>query len=162
MIGPYNSSFRAGENVSFVGLYCGRGCTVGRVTRNGRPEPQQAGREVGYPLYLDYVRISSGGTASLDYPIHTEGAWQGTPAAGSYRLTFVGQPTVHPTSVSISVTVPPGTRIVETSPLMEVSGRTATWTGRPGRALGLEVRFAQPQGLWDHVSRFLGRPMFHL
>jgi hypothetical protein len=27
VIGPYDSSFRAGENVSFVGLYCGRRCT---------------------------------------------------------------------------------------------------------------------------------------
>jgi hypothetical protein len=95
VIGPYDSSFRAGENVSFVGLYCGRGCSVDRVTRNGRPEPQQAGRELGYPFYLDYVRISSGGNASLDYPIHTEApggarpppARTGSPSSGSRRCT---------------------------------------------------------------------------
>jgi hypothetical protein len=162
VIGPYDPSFRAGESVSFVGLYCGHGCTVGAATRNGRPEPQQGGKELGFPFALDYIRIPSGGSTALDYPLRTEGAWQGTPVAGTYRLTVLGQPTVHPTRVRITISVPAGTRVVETSPRMTVSGATATWSGVPGRALVLEVHFAQPQGLWDRASRFLHKPLFHL
>ena len=38
----------------------------------------------------------------------------------------------------------------------------ATWTGTPGRTLTLEVRFARPEGLLDHVTGFFSRPLFHL
>jgi hypothetical protein len=162
VIGPYDPSFRAGESVSWVGLYCGRGCTVGRVTRDGRAEPQQTGEELGHPFSLDYISIPSRETATLDYPVHTEGAWQGSASAGTYRLTVLGQPTVHPATVRVEITAPPGMRIVEATNGMRVSGDRATWSGTPGRALVLEVRFAEPQGLWDRVSRFLDRPLFHL
>jgi hypothetical protein len=162
VIGPFDDSFRAGQSVSFVGLYCGRGCTVGSVTRDGRPEPQQGGIELGYPFSLDYLSIPSGKTAVLDYPLRTDGAWHGSAASGTYRLTVLTQPTVHPTAVAVSIAAPPGTRIIGVSSGMALSGGKATWRGTPGRSLTLEVRFARPDGLLDHVGRFLGRPLFHL
>jgi hypothetical protein len=162
VIGPYDGDFRAGESVSFAGLYCGHGCSVGAVTRDGRPEPQQGGIELGYPFALDDLSIPSGTTSVLDYPLQTRGAWRGSAASGTYRLTILTQPTVRPSRVSVSIAVPPGSRIAETSGGMRVSGGTATWSGTPGRALTLEVRFEQPNGLVHRVGRILGRPLFHL
>jgi hypothetical protein len=162
VIGPFDGSFRAGESVSFVGLYCGRGCAVGSVTRDGRPEPQQGGNELGHPFVLDDLTIPSGKAAVLDYPLRTADAWQGSAESGAYRLSILTQPTLHPTQVTVSITVPDGTRIVGASPGMRPSGRTATWSGTPGRMLTLEVRFVRPEGLLGGVKRFLSRPLFHL
>ncbi len=162
VIGPFDGSFRAGESVSFVGLYCGRGCAFGSVTRDGRPEPQQGGVELGHPFAMDDLSIPSGTVAVLDYSLRTEGAWQGSAGSGTYRLTVLTQPTVDPTRVTVSIAAPPRTRIVGASPGLRLSGGKATWSGTPGRSLTIEVRFAQPAGLLDHVARFLGRPLFHL
>jgi hypothetical protein len=162
VIGPFDGSFRAGESVSFAGLYCGRGCTVGTVTRDGHPEPQQGGVELGHPFVLDELTIPSGRTAVLRYPLRTEGAWHGSAGGGTYRLTVLSQPTIHPTRVRVSIAAPDGARIVEASPGMIIAGGRATWTGTPGRTLSLEISFAEPRGLFDRVTGFLDRPLFHL
>lgn len=162
VLGPYNVSFKTGESASFFTVYCGRNCGLDSATRGGRPEPLQSGEELGYPSFQDYVRIPSGGTAELGYELRTNGAWTGTDRSGTYRLTFLNQPTIHPTAVHLTITAPPGTRVVGASEGMVVSGATATWQGTPGRTLTLDVRFATRESLSQRVWRFLNHPLFHL
>jgi hypothetical protein len=162
VIGPYDASFRAGESVSYFSLYCGPECGLERSTRDGKDNPLQPGEELGYPLFQDYVRIRSGEDSQMGFSLKTDGAWTGTDRAGTYRLTFLNQPTAHPTAVRIAITTPPGTRVVSATSGMVVSGATATWRGMPGRALTLDVRFATPETLPQRVWRLLNHPLFHL
>jgi hypothetical protein len=161
VIGPYDDTFKAGESVSYYSLYCGHECGLNGSTRDGRDNPLQSGEELGYPWFQDYARIRSGGETDMRYALQTERAWTGTDRAGTYRLTFLNQPTAHPTAVRITITTPPGTRIVSATSGMIVSGATATWRGTPGRALTLDVRFATPETLPQRVWRILNHPLFH-
>jgi hypothetical protein len=140
VIGPYPPVSAVGENVSFVSTYCATTCRLTGKDATGDVQDYGGDVEQGHPFTWDYVRIASGETASLEYRTATTDAWSGDEFGGTYRLTFLNQPTIRPTHVRIAVTVPDGMEI-ETATGMRISGRTAVWEGIPERELSLEIRF---------------------
>jgi hypothetical protein len=163
VIGPL-PGFEPGENVAISSVYCGRSCALARAGRPNALGPLRQGDELGYPFFLDYVRIPSGASTGLSYWLTTRGAWRGDDGGGRYVLTMVSQPTIKATGVRIQIRVPPGMAIAHTNGDMRVSGGLAVWEGVPGRVLRLEVSFERPVAdrVVRAVWRFLTRPLVRL
>jgi hypothetical protein len=139
---PYTSE--PGESGQLVNVYCGAGCRPTSAERDGARIPLWMGSELGHPFFQDYFLTPSGETSDLRLELHLPRAWQGDGSGGVYRLTFLNQTTVRPTSLLVEVQVPSGMRVIEADPSMRVEGDTAVWQGTPGRRLDLEVRFQPP------------------
>ena len=146
VIGPYPGASKAGEDVVIASTYCGR-CEVHSAARNGSSTSVSLGEEAGHTVVTNVLRVPAGRSASLAYGWTVDGAWTGDANAGTYRLTYQGQPTIRPTGLEVTVVAPPGTRIVEADPSMVVDGDRATWRGAAGDEVSLEVRFARPLGI---------------
>jgi hypothetical protein len=163
VIGPIGPDFQPGEDAAYLSLFCSRGCSLARATRDGGDENPSTSRELGLPLYRSYARIPAGKSTELTYRLQLARAWDGSSTGGVYRLAFLNQLTIHPTRLRIEVTVPAGMRITGISPPMAISGRRAVWTGAAHRELVLEVRFAPPlpQRAWRGFLQFLSKPLIH-
>ncbi|MGZ4132036.1 MAG: DUF4012 domain-containing protein [Actinomycetota bacterium] len=160
VIGP-NSRLpgaKAGDQVSFIGVWCHAPCTLTGSARDGVPIGVANGSELGVPWFRDYRTIASGTTGRFSVSWQTSDAWHGDSSAGGYRLLFPGQTTVKPTRAHVTIEAPAGTRITWTSEPMTVDGGTATWNGTPGPRTVLEVRFSAPVPLrwWRDLSNALG------
>jgi len=164
VIGPHGEDSDAGENVSILNLYCGRGCRLDEGQRDGSAEPFSLGYELGHAYFQGFVRVPSGGSTELRYALHTEAAWTGNSSGGVYRLTFVNQPTIRPTRLRIEIEPPPGMELVRASGPLEMTDGSAVWDGVPGSRLQLEVRFRPtlPVRIWRDVGRWLSGPAIHL
>ena len=114
--------------------------------------------ELGITWYQDFFTIPAGSTGSLRLQTKLDDVWEGNSSAGTYRLTFLNQTTVKPTTASITIHAPEGQEIVWTSEDMDVRGDTATWKGTPGPRTEFQVRFAAPLPLrwWRDVTRTVG------
>jgi hypothetical protein len=146
VIGPYEfyrGDAAPGENLMLVSAYCGRGCTVRRYLRDGSAEGVETHVERGFPFVLSAVRIESGGTADLEYGWTDPSGWDGDEYGGTYRLSFLGQPTIRQTRVEIDIRVPPGMRVVEASQGMRVEGDHVRWYGTAEGAGPFEIEFAR-------------------
>ena len=106
VIGPYKHySTQPGENVAVVDLYCDV-----RLRARKRHAWRRAGRAdrvtgpAGYPYFEDYVRTPSGETATITANLVLTQAWDGDDRGGTYRLSFVGQTTIIPTRLHVSIT----------------------------------------------------------
>jgi hypothetical protein len=142
-----------GESGQLMNVYCGAGCQLESAYRDGTRIALWTGSELGHPFYQDYSRTLSGETSDLRLELQLPQAWQGNGSGGVYRLTFLSQTTIRPTSLLIQVQAPEGMHIVEASPSMQIEGDSAVWTGTPSRRLELEVRF-QPSllmRLWHEL-----------
>ena len=144
VIGPYPGYSEAGEGGQLLSVFCGEGCALQGARRDGSPIEVWAGRELGHPFFQDYFRTPSGATSDLAMTLYLPDAWEGDATGGTYRLTFLNQTTIRPTSLLVEVHAPDGMRIVNTSPQMSVEGGTAIWEGTPKRRLELEVTFQPP------------------
>lgn len=147
VIGPYPGIAEAGENVSFVDVWCRASCILREATRDGEQIDVSGGTEVGARFFRDYLGIPSGERRTFRLRIALPNAWTPTPDGGVYRLTFLGQPTINPTTLTVRVLPPEGGRLVpgseeltETASPAQVSEQVMTWTGTPGRRLDLEIR----------------------
>jgi hypothetical protein len=158
VLGPQVDDAGPGDQVPLISVSCHEPCDLANAERDGRPVEVGAGRELGIPWYRDYRPIAAGDEGTLRLTWKTEDAWEGNSAAGSYRLTFLGQTTIEPTEVSITVTTPPGTDVVWTSVPMEVDGDTATWRGTTGPRTEFEVWFRAPIPLrwWRSFTEAVG------
>jgi Protein of unknown function (DUF4012) len=146
VIGPHPSGSKAGEDVMIASTYCGR-CRIHRAVRDGTPTAVTLGEELGHGVVTSTVRVPGGGTSTVSYGRTIFDAWTGSDAAGTYSLTFQGQPTIRATELEVVVVAPPGTVITGAHPSMDVEGGRATWKGEPGDRLELEVRFSRPLGV---------------
>jgi hypothetical protein len=148
----------AGDQVSFVAVWCHEPCTLTGAARDGVPIGVANGSALGVQWFRDYRTIASGRTGRFSVSWQTTGAWQGDSSAGAYRLVFPGQTTVEPTRAHVTIEAPAGTRITWTSEPMSVDGGTATWNGTPGPRTVLEVRFSAPVPLrwWRDLANALG------
>ena len=144
VIDPVAEFARRGDNVLLVRIVCPALCDLLTATRNGADPALAQGEELGLSWYQDFFTTPSGSTGTLRIQTQLGDVWQGNSSAGSYRLTFLNQTTVKPTTVSITVRAPDGQRIVSASNVMEISDGTATWEGTPGARTEFEVRFAAP------------------
>jgi hypothetical protein len=164
VLGPHGVVSGRGEHVSYTTLYCASACELESATRDGRVEPQQVGRELGLTSLQDYVRVPSGTSSSLSYRLNLPHAWSGGGTSGAYRLTFLNQPTIRPTSLRVDVQLPEGMRFAGSNLPMRASGGSVSWRGVPGRRLVLEVRFAVPPATaaWHRALDLLTKPLVRL
>jgi Protein of unknown function (DUF4012) len=144
-----------GDNVSLTTFSCVAPCGLVSATRDGKEIGMRAGSELGYPWFQDFSTVPAGTTRVLEVTTHERGVWQGTGAAGSYRLTILNQTTVKPTPYRVTIHAPAGTRITWTSEPMRLDGGTAVWEGTPESRTVLEVRFSAPIPLrwWRELLR---------
>ena len=101
--------------------------------------------------------IPSGETSRVEYRLGRSGAWEGTPARGSYRLTLAAQTALVPTRARVQIQIPEGAAIVRAAPGMKVQGNRAVWEGvlRSDVELHVEFQKAFPARAWDGIVRFL-------
>lgn len=145
VIGPFPGVSAAGEDVVISSTFCGR-CRIHRAMRGGADTRVLLEEELGHIVATNVLRVPAGDAGTLSYGWTVPGAWTGSPNAGSYRLTFQGQPTIRPTRLEVVVVAPPGTVVSAASPGMRVDGATATWRGEPGDLALFEVSFGRPLG----------------
>jgi hypothetical protein len=158
VIGPFVEGSAAGDQIPLITEWCHDPCELRAARRDGRDVTVAPGTENGVAWYRDYRTIAAGRTGSFAISTHTTGVWTGNSSGGIYRLTFLGQPTIRPTILDVSITAPEGTQIAWTSEPMTVDGATARWSGDPGAELTLEVRFRAPLPL--RIVRDVTRPFF--
>ena len=145
VIGPYKHySTQAGENVAVVDLYCDRGCALLNATRGGEPVELSRYRMDGYPYFEDYVRTPSGETASIKADLVLMDAWEGDDRTGTYRLSFIHQTTIRPTTVRIGISAPDGMRFTSWDDRFSLDGDRLVYEGTPAGDLDLEATFAAP------------------
>jgi Protein of unknown function (DUF4012) len=158
LIGPGVPSADPGDEVLFLSASCHAPCDLTSSERDGTRVPLTAGSELGIPWFRDYTTIPSGETGSWSLDWHTSGVWDGNSSGGTYRLTYLGQPTIRPTTLDLRVQAPPGTRVVWTNVPMTLDGGVATWEGTPQPRAVFVVRFRAPLPL--RLLRDVTRPVF--
>jgi hypothetical protein len=158
VIGPFPGVGEAGDNISLVSVFCGPGCQGYAPEENGHPIPVRVGKELGFSWYQDFPTIPSGQSGEFSLSTALSDVWQGDASGGTYRLTFLGQPTILPTTLRVTLTAPEGMQITDTSLPMKISGRTAVWEGEPGRSLQIEASFEAPltTRVWRSMTDWLG------
>jgi Protein of unknown function (DUF4012) len=144
VIGPNPGFARRGEGGQLVSVYCGHACTLEEAVRDGEGIGVWQGSEDGNTFFQDYFRTASGDTSHLTLRWSALKAWQGDDTGGTYRLTFLNQTTIRPTTLKIDIRPPAGMGITDTSPGMDVSDGVATWRGEPTERLELFVHFEPP------------------
>lgn len=106
VIGPgYHNRLEVGENRSYVSVLCDVGC---RITQD---EDLVIEEELGHGVASRFVTVKSGETAAVPVRWHAPDAWD--PDSEEYRLTYVAQPTIRPTTLSVTIDGPPGHRVEE-------------------------------------------------
>lgn len=157
VLGPFADGATAGDQIPLWTTWCHMPCDLLEATRDGEPIGVVSGSEAGLDWYRDYRTIPAGQTGTLALSWRTEGVWEGNSSGGRYRLTLLGQPTLRPTEVTVTITAPAGTTIAWTSEPMSVTRDTATWHGELESTRELEVRFQAPVPLrwWRNVTRTL-------
>jgi hypothetical protein len=130
--------------VSYTTVYCSASCELEAATRDGQDEPQQIASELGFTTLQSLLRVPSGASSTTTYRLAVPRAWVGGEDGGTYRLTFVNQPTIRPTVLDVDVHVPEGMGIAWSNVPLQVTGENAHWSGVPGRRFTLELRFSRP------------------
>ena len=159
VIGPYKHySTQPGENVAVVDLYCDVGCGLESATRGGRPVELSHHRSGGYPYFEDYVRTPSGETATITANLVLTQAWDGDDRGGTYRLSFVGQTTIIPTRLRVSIAPPAGMRFTSIDAPLTRDGERVVYDGTPPGDLDLQVSFAPslPIRIWRSLLHIGG------
>ncbi|MGZ8637342.1 MAG: DUF4012 domain-containing protein [Actinomycetota bacterium] len=144
VLGPHAGASDRGEHVSYTTVYCAATCEMEGATRDDAEEPQQIGSELGFTTLQTFLRLPSGASTTLSYRLALPEAWEGDDESGTYRLTFLNQPTIRPTTLDVEVHVPEGMEVAWSNVFVDVSGENVHWSGVPGRRFTLELRFARP------------------
>jgi hypothetical protein len=169
-LGPYEGATRGplhlapGEEYARAGFYCGSGCELEKASVQGRPMIVEPYTERNLSLYAGYLRILPQETEHVALELKLATAWQGSDAAGTYRLRLQNQPTVQPTTATVSIRVPAGMHISFASQPLTVKGDVATWTGRLSDVTDLDVRFERGflGRVWANIRDFLSKPIIKL
>jgi len=146
VIGPHPNlpDAKPGDQIPITRVWCHAPCALASATRDGKGIRVATGSENGVPWLQDYRTIPAGSTGTLSVVWRSSGVWSGNSSGGSYQLTLLGQTTIRPTDVSVTIHAPSGTHIVWTSTPMAVDGGTAMWRGSPSSTMTLGVRFQAP------------------
>lgn len=152
VIGPFVDELGPGDAFPLISSWCVAPCELQTARRDGDDVLVTSGTERGLTFFQDYRPIEAGGDGNFTVGWHTEDVWQGDAWDGFYRLSFDGQPTVRPTTATITVVAPPGSDIVWASDGMQIDGDRATWTGTPTARTQIDVRFkAGTLSRWWHA-----------
>jgi hypothetical protein len=158
VIGPYKHfSKHAGENVAVVDLYCDIGCALEGATRGGDPHDLSRYQLGGYRYFEDYVRTRSGDTSSITAYLVLSKAWDGDDGGGTYRLSFVGQTTIQPTQLRVSIAPPAGMRFTSFDAPLSRDGDRVVYEGTPSGDIDLQASFAPslPARIWRSLLRIV-------
>ncbi|MEP6758531.1 MAG: DUF4012 domain-containing protein [Actinomycetota bacterium] len=147
VIGPYVDGADPGDQIPVTTVSCHQPCEVLRATRDGADVAVTTGSENGVPWLQDYRTIAAHDQGQLALTWRATDVWEGNTSGGAYALTYVGQSTIRPTDVRVTIHAPAGTDIIWTSEPMAVDGNTASWEGSPAGRKTLEVRFRAPMPL---------------
>jgi hypothetical protein len=98
----------------------------------------------GFPYFEDYVRTASGDTSSITAELVLTQAWEGDDRGGTYRLSFLRQTTIQPTTVRVSISAPDGMRFTSWDDRLSLDGDRLVYEGTPFGDLDLEASFAPP------------------
>lgn len=164
VIGPNVPELEAGQNRTWLSVYCAAECELVDATRNGAAneglDPKQ---ELGHPVFSTLLTMPSDSRERLQYWWDIPRAWQKTGGEGAYRLTVRGQPTLPPTPVTVRIHPPDGMRVLS-GPEMPGSDGVVTWAGQPGTRVELEVLFERsvPALVARSVRETFNRPLLDL
>jgi hypothetical protein len=158
VVGPFVDDLEAGDNRALTKISCREPCTLVGAEADGEPIGLVAGSEQGVTWFRDFGTVPAGATRELTATTRTEGVWEGNGSGGVYRLTVLGQTTIRPTELTVTIVPPDGTEVVWTSEDMTIADGVATWEGEAPNRLELEVRFRAPLPLrwWRNVLRPFG------
>lgn len=170
VFGPYPPGvggvpLKAGDSYSILQTYCAAECqledTTPNPTVNGKPLPVGQATENGLTLFVSDQKIGPQETQTLDYSLVLQNVWQGDESGGTYRLRLEGQPTIKPTTASVSITVPDGMKVISASEGTTIADGRATWAGEVGKGVDIEVAFQPPllSRTWAHIKGFLNKPV---
>jgi Protein of unknown function (DUF4012) len=154
VLGPVKGyATEPGQDVSILNVYCGGTCSLTAATRQGSTFDAGKDHELGSNFFQDYFTTDPGASRTTTFSYTTSGTWTGDAGGGTYTLRFLNQPTIRPTKLSVTVRLPAGMHVVDSSDGVRADGSTATWTGTPGRTLTLRLAFAPPapQRLWREL-----------
>lgn len=159
VIGPYQDLFEPGENVSLLYVFLPGTAFLRSGTVNGEAFGFGESAELGHFVVEAEMNIPSRGSGRMSLVTTNGRAWTGFAGGGVYRLTFQGQTTIRPTEVTIDVQVPDGTRVVRSTPGMEVTDRRAVWIGPASPRMTIEVEFQKPlvPRTWDAITSFFSK-----
>jgi hypothetical protein len=146
IIGPIDSRFRPGENRHFLELYLSRGYGMSEALMDGRRIGMHALDSLGGLMLGTELSIPAKRSVTLEYRLKRWNAVQLEGNRLKYRVLVRPQPQVRPEQLTISITPPPGWKLVGPPAGFVVSQATASWTGvlDRERVLGLEMESAGP------------------
>ena len=170
VFGPYEGKqlrgldLQPGEAYQRSSLYCAAGCSLASATRDGEPYPLQAYREQGLPLLVGLQRIPTQTGDEVRYDLEQGDVWAGTSGVGTYHLTIRSQPTLNPTTATVTIRPPEGTSIAYASSPLEVEDGVATWSGELSDVTTFEVRFQKGfvGRVWSGIDDFFSKPVIRL
>ena len=71
-------------------------------------------------------------------------AWEGDDRGGTYRLSFLRQTTIQPTTVRVSISAPDGMRFTSWDDQLSLDGDRLVYEGTPSGDLDMKASFAPP------------------
>jgi hypothetical protein len=158
VLGPFVEGLGPGDALPFVTGWCREPCQLAAATRDGEPIKVGSGTEGQGRWFRDFHPLPAGASTTIGMTWRASDAWEGDTSSGVYRLTFVGQPSIRPVALTVTVVAPPGTEVIWSNVPMTLDGERATWRGEPGPRLSLEVRFQAPTitRWWRNARRAFG------
>ena len=96
------------------------------------------------------MRTPSGKTTTITAHLVLTQAWDGDDRGGTYRLSFVGQTTIIPTRLRVSIAPPAGMRFTVVDAPLTRDGDRVVYDGTPSGDVDLQVSFAPslPVRIW--------------
>ena len=124
-----------GLNRALLSVYAAGGSTLESANpAKGLPVHEEGGAAV----FVRTIYVIAGESGSVAFTYSAPGVVTATPAGRLYRLTIQHQPLVNAADLSVTVTLPPGTRVVQ-APGWTVIGNVATYEGTLTKDLVLEI-----------------------
>jgi hypothetical protein len=97
-------------------------------------------------VFSTFANIPSGDSTTLIFHITLPEAWRSDGAEARYALTYQGQNTIRPTSLTVNIQPPDGAAILSTTPGLERNDAGgATWDGLPGDHMSWQMAFQGSQ-----------------
>ena len=162
VIGPNRGDLKAGENSTLLSTYCATDCLLRDARRDGEEALVTPEYELEHPVFSSLVHLPSGESTQLAYDWTLDRGWSGGDTGGSYTLIFHNQPTIRPTALDLTVTIPDGMEIVRTSHPMTRADERLSWSGTPAAVERFEIVWRRPPGqlFRDRIRGIWNRPLF--
>jgi hypothetical protein len=152
VIGPYDTRFRPGQNVTELSVYTP--FALDGVAWNQRPVRMGTSTDLGRSVHAAYLSLQGDYTGSLGLNLSGHARLR---KGGWYTLDLVRQASLHPDTMEVELEVPEGWRIAETTgPIVSDGQRRASarFELLTDTTVGVRLERIGWRGRWD---RFTGR-----